>query len=444
MSLRKSFTQTAAHFRKDERGTFAIIGVASLAVLLFGIGTAIDVSRTATAKSRMQGVADVASLAAARSLSTDNRELREIASDVFIQHIGPGGDAFISDVRRDGDAVVVEAEEPVDTTFLRVFGIDEMDTAVTSTSLYAERRMDIALVLDTTFSMDGRKLDTLKDSAQELIDAVEELDSDTVRLAVTPFSQHVNVGMSRRDAVWLDVPADETRPTWRRVRGSERNCRTVNGSGTRDGVPWSGSWRQCDYDWERGPDRTATWQGCVGSRAVPLDERAAFDGVAIPGLLDKPCGSEVLPLTSNMRDVKRSVRRLNAQGETYMPAGLLWGWRMLDASAPFPNTDPAPEGDQVIVLMTDGQNTKSKNGDGHFGTDAVAANNKTRSLCNAIKDRNVTVYTIAYEVTDTPTRNLLEGCATSTSTYFDARNAEDLTAAFSAIADSVKELRISS
>lgn len=444
MSLRKSLTQTAARFGRDETGSFAVAGTISLAVLLFGIGAAIDVSRTVTSKTRMQGVADVASLAAARSLSTNSAELREIAETVFVQHIGPGADTLVQSVRRDGDAVVVDAEEPVGTTFLRLFGITEMDTAVSSTSVYAERSMDIALVLDTTRSMQGQKLANLKRASRELIDAVEELDGDSVRLAVTPFAQHVNVGTSRRDEIWLDVPEDETRETWERVPGSKRNCRTVSGSGTNDGVPWSGTWEQCDYDWRRGPDRTATWRGCVGSRAVPLDTRAAYDGVSIPGLLDKPCGSEVLPLTSDMSAVKRAVRDLNAQGETYMPAGLLWGWRMVDASVPFPNASPAPDGDRVVVLMTDGMNTKSKNGDGHFGGDATAANAKTASLCEAVKTSGVTVYTIAYEVDDVPTRNLLQGCATSSGQYFDARNADDLTEAFKSIADSVKELRVRS
>jgi hypothetical protein len=71
------------------------------------------------------------------------------------------------------------------------------------------------------------------------------------------------------------------------------------------------------------------------------------------------------------------------------------------------------------------------------------ADNTTRDLCNAIKDENITVYTIAYEVTNGATKSLLRDCATTRSFYFNARNASELNKAFEDIANSLTELRIS-
>jgi len=444
MSLRNMFANTASRFVRNEDGSFAVVFAISLGVILMGVGYAIDMSRTVTAKGQVQSVADIASLTAARASNTTDADLRQIADAVFIEHLGAGADALITEVSRDNDSVTVKAADNVPTSFSRIFGVNELGLAVSSTALYAERKMDIALVLDTTESMSGRKLNSLKRAAGELIDTIDDLDGDSVRLSVMPFAQHVNVGTSRRSAAWLDVPADEPAATWQRVPGSERNCRTESGIRDRDGVPTPYRYNTCDYDWERGPDRTRTWQGCVGSRNIPLDQRPAYDGVKIPGLLDKPCGTEILPLTSDMGRVRSKVRELRAQGDTYMPAGLLWGWRALDASAPLTNTDAAPKEDQVLVLMTDGMNTRSKDGEGHFGRNQNEADNKTRALCNAIKGQDITVYTIAYEVTDSSTQSLLENCASSRANYFDARSTEELNKAFRAIADSVKELRVSS
>ena len=444
MSLRKMFANSAARFSRNEDGSFAVIFAVTMGVVIMGAGYAIDMNRTVTAKNQVQSVADIASLTAARAPNTTDADLRDIANAVFIEHLGAGADGLITEVSRDEDSVTVKASDDVPTTFSRIFGVDELGLAVSSTALYSERKMDIALVLDTTESMSGRKLASLKRAAGELVDTIDDLDGDSVRLSVMPFSQHVNVGTSRRSAPWLDVPADAQAPTWRRVPGTERNCRTESGTRNRDGVPTPYSYRKCDYDWERGPDRTSTWQGCVGSRNIPLDQRPAYDGVEIPGLLDKPCGTEILPLTPDMSRVRTKLNELSAQGDTYMPAGLLWGWRALDASAPLTNPDAAPKEDQVIVLMTDGMNSRSKNGEGHFGRDKGDADNKTRALCDAIKGDNITVYTIAYEVTDAPTRNLLSNCASNPVNYFDARSTEELNKAFRDIAASVKELRVSS
>jgi len=445
MSFKTTLAATAARFAKNEAGSFAVPFALGLSVLLAGTGYAIDLSMQVKGKSEVQDVADIASLAAAKQVDANQAELDAIAADVFNAHFGVGGNALVDTVTRDGDAVTVLAQGSVPTTFSRLFGIDEMLVNVASTATYSERKLDIALVLDTTDSMSGQKMADLKVAAGSLIDTIEDLDGDTVRLSVTPFSQHVNIGTGRRNAEWLDVPADREVDRWERVEGSARDCGD-RPRGDRDGVAQGGTYYACDYDWVVKGTRTETWKGCVGSRQNPLDVKAAYDGDSIPGLLNKPCGSEIQALTSNMANVRGSVNALTTQGNTYLPSGLLWGWRQLEPSAPLVNTDPAPKEDRILVLMTDGENTKSKrNGeDGHWGNSKGQADKRTRDLCDAVKSGKVTVYTIAFQVTDGSTRNLLQDCASSTANYFNAQNAQDLNAAFDAIGDSVKGLRVTS
>ena len=122
----------------------------------------------------------------------------------------------------------------------------------------------------------------------------------------------------------------------------------------------------------------------------------------------------------------------------------MWGWRTLDSRAPFQEAAGRNdnETDKIMIVMTDGANTRSKNGRFHEGQSQANADNQAQRLCTSIKNENITVYTIAYEVGDTTTENLLRDCASDADKYFDATNAGDLMEAFDVIAASLTELRI--
>lgn len=192
------------------------------------------------------------------------------------------------------------------------------------------------------------------------------------------------------------------------------------------------------------PTNNRVWRGCVGSRNTPWNERAQFSGKKIPGLMNARCNEEILPLTTQMADVKTKINSLSANGNTYIPSGLSWGWRTLDTNMPLTEAQGpyAANTDKVLVLMTDGANTKSKNGDWHEGGSVNNANNTTKNLCNNIKSSDIQIYTIAYEITDTTTKNLMRNCASKSSMYFDASNAAQLTEAFDTIGSSLIKLRL--
>jgi len=216
---------------------------------------------------------------------------------------------------------------------------------------------------------------------------------------------------------------------------------------TNDGVSFDCSFTRCDRTF--GPEfqtcNTVSWNGCVGSRTAGFDERVGFDGRKIPGLTNVSCATELQTLDNNMTRAKASVSALKAQHETYIPAGVLWGWRTLDEGDPLSSTVPNVQSDRqkVMILMTDGENQRSKDGVFHNGNDIQATNTKTDRLCSLVKRDDVTIYTIAYDVNDTTTKNLLTRCATDESKFFDARNASDLNKAFEAIGEALNELRIS-
>ncbi len=308
--------------------------------------------------------------------------------------------------------------------------------------------MDVALVLDTTFSMnENNKIGSLKTAANGLLNTFDDLDNDNLRVSVVPFSEYVNVGTSRRNAVWLDVPANENICRTKRDVTSRTNCRRIKRTCENDGVSFDCSYNKCDKTF--GPEyescSTVAWNGCVGSRVSGYDERVGYDGRKIPGLTNVSCANELQPLNANINKAKATVSGLKARHETYIPAGVLWGWRTLDESVPLSSNGRNVKADRekVMIVMTDGENQRSKNGTRHNGNNINAANSKTDAICTQAKRDDVTIYTIAYDVNDTATKSMLTRCATDGSKFFDASNASELNKAFQAIAEALNELRIS-
>lgn len=376
-------------------------------------------------------------------------------------------------------AVRVAITSAVPTTLMNVIGIRDIAVAVESrVDNGRNERFDVAFVLDTTGSMAGSRLSVLKSTTSDLIDDFAERrgDDDQVRVSVIPFGQYVNVGLGNRAQSWLDVPADYQRPTNRTCRmvqevvgqTCERVLQPAQPARPRtcydDGRPYECGSAARPARWVdqctriRGPNLVeecrntgggwVRWNGCVGSRDNPDNTRDSNYGVRIPGLMNVGCGSSILEPTSNLAAAKSHIMALTTAGETYIPAGLIWGWRALSPQGPI-EARSSEEGSRVrryIVLVTDGQNTRSPSYPAHDGTNAASANDIMRATCRnlaADTDTDATVFTIAFEVTDLTVKELLEECSTLTGgAFYDAANAAALRDAMDEIGGQIGVLRI--
>jgi Mg-chelatase subunit ChlD len=192
------------------------------------------------------------------------------------------------------------------------------------------------------------------------------------------------------------------------------------------------------------------WNGCVGSRAFPNETRDANYAVPIPGLMTLTCGSPILEPTNDLALAKSRINALTTSGETYIPAGLIWGWRALSTQAPIAARESgsgAPVS-RHMVLVTDGQNTLSPSYPRHDQSNVTEANNIMRTICqNMAADRasGIKLYTIAFEVTDPVVKQLLEECsALNGGAFYDAANAAQLQDAMRNIGGQISKLRITS
>ncbi len=174
--------------------------------------------------------------------------------------------------------------------------------------------------------------------------------------------------------------------------------------------------------------------------------------------------SAVTPLTDDKSTVTTAINALEAKGNTVIPAGLVWGWRTLSPGEPF--TEGSAYNDEkwvkALVLLTDGENSVNGGGNGHdksaynaFGyaqSGHLGSNDgnnaesilddKTETVCDEIKSKDILVYTIGFQVTDGSTQKLLRNCASKPDMYYNSPSNDQLAAVFQDIAQGLGELRI--
>jgi Flp pilus assembly protein TadG len=442
----------------DRRGSVAMIF--GLLFLVMGCVTAfsIDYSRSLAVRQRLQAAVDAAVLAADPSTTASFAQVVENVNASFTYNMPPQFGATKIAVAQpivipDGYRVNASAEVP--TTFGRLLGIDVIPVNVVSEARRSLANVEIALVLDNTASMAGSKMAAVKVAARKLVtDVVAASDKDTVKFALVPFSNYVNVGKGYRTANWMSVPDDyqkDEKQCWKTTDWDGCPTKEVSGTCSNDGIPYACNYNTCitpgplrDQCWEGKVNHV--WNGCAGSRTPAPDKKVTAEfSKPIPGILDAACPSPLTRLTSDHAEIKNQIEAMVTQGETYVPSGLMWGWRALAPNSPFADgvaNGSLPPTKKIMIVMTDGENTKSQSDTNHDGSDQVAANDATDKLCKEVKNDNIELYTIAFEVTANQTKALLQACASPGQYYFDAVDSVALDAAFGKIAGALVKLAL--
>ena len=162
--------------------------------------------------------------------------------------------------------------------------------------------------------------------------------------------------------------------------------------------------------------------------------------------------------------------------------GAAWGWRVLSPEAPFQEGLPytTENNNKAIIILSDGQNLVSQQtaflsacsqGQGSFtavnprydshytaygytsqgrlggNTATVAINGELDSrfaqVCENIKQEEIVIYTITFDLDDEDTQELFRQCATDPDKYFNSPDGDTLRSSFQAIGAELSNLRIS-
>ena len=459
------------------------------AVVATGMAVALDISGMTSMRQKLQTNIDTATLSAVIQVATDDSRSSDNADEnskkkAYEDAVLAALSAHDFDLKGstpvisiDGGALTVEAKIPYDYRFGGLINKKSSNINVLSkVSLPTSGApVEIALVLDNTDSMnpDG-KLAALRVGANEFIDAIEVSGSGS-KIALVPFARYVNVGEDKRGESWLDVPLEyDTDREWQQATHTGGTCADEQRTRWVDGFEETYTTNVCTGQTTTYETRTrveeSRWEGCVGVRS---DELHMTDGPyttasnRIPGLLNREphqatglgwdvdvfCPRQITGLTDDYDMLHIEIAELFGTDTTYIPLGLSWGRRVLSAEAPFSETDTVNPKKKIMVLMTDGNNTSrldtSAQAEGDYnapphiyqfseqeqedGIEPVQANADTAALCEVIKDEGTELYTIAFQVTDPITLDLLQNCASTGRHYFNSTSNEALVETFAEI-----------
>jgi Flp pilus assembly protein TadG len=437
-------------FARSRDGAVAIVFALSLIPVAIAAGAAIDVGRAYVVKSRLAYALDAAGLAVGSAPTSDEDQLQQILEDYFNANYPEEkiGVAATPEMEIDGNEIHLSARADLPTTLMNLIGIHNLEITTASTIVKESRKIEVAMVLDVTGSMFGSKLQALKDAAHAFVEILfaDEETSETVKIAVVPFASAVNIGTGMAAYVKDNpgVPNRYTPAVWSGCVEARPHPYDVEDS-------------YVDNDTDGGRWRTYAWP--------PHAVQNPWPPITATRGPNKQCPSQaILPLSDSRSGIDAAIDGFTAAGQTNVAQGAVWGWATLSPDEPF--TEGAEYGDEetkkFIIVMTDGENFVSTTAGSYsaYGTIAEAnvalgcpsnneackvgeVDNRTEEVCDAMKDLDITVYTVGFDMSaGSPALELLEDCATDPNKFFDSPSNADLKAAFATIGNELINIRI--
>lgn len=433
-------------FLRQTNGGIAIVSGFVMLLLVTAIGAAVDYSQAVNARQGLSNALDSATLATARDLS-----FHRITEDEAANHLQAYFDkaypfSYSHDITEQkplaisvdvvNGVVMATANVAMPTAFMGLAGFPSLDIGVASTARYVQNKLDIALVVDVTGSMNDRARSfSTKTKMEELREAVRDdflgslfadlnraASTDHIRVSLVPYISSVNIS--------------ETTPKSYQALNSK--CMAESGLEViTDAAPGTGP-------------LIGNGRSCLGNASL-------------------------IPLTNNPKKIIDRLEEINPKGATAGHIGLLWGWNTISTkwiSEWPPASQPSPTSDRevkkVLVLMSDGLfnrkydrvGTRVENGVEVAELDYLGIKSQTaairaeavrdsgtraRSACDQMHRDGLVVYTIAFALNaGSDAEAVLRDCATSVSSHFFEAGGGELGAAFQAIAVDVKRIWLSS
>lgn len=425
-------------FARSESGTVAVtFGLMASCLFLF-VGLAVDMSRVQHVRSQVQSSLDAASLAAAKLLDSQTvtaSDVQALAYAYFQANLKSDrlDSAKVSNFVATPDFSTGMVKATVDVEIPMFFtsavnSIKSVNIAPSAAANYKTLRIEVAMVLDVTGSMndpsaDGTpKINALKTTAKDFIDALysHNPQADFVRVGLVPYSAAINIGPYYSQQL---------------AGAGSDNC-VVDRSG-------AGAYTDAPPSWGSPISRYST-------ALNPYYYCPTVTGQLLQDLRDPTLRQQF----------KDGIDAMTAYGGTAGHIGAAWGYYMLSpkwsgvwgANAARPYADNVKK---VIILLTDGMfNTAYNNGGGSLDTVqsadptiAGSSPNQALKICDNIKNavsasQAIQIYTIGF-TTPPEAEDLLKQCG-GASNFYSAANSSQLSASFRDIVTKLTNLRISS
>jgi Flp pilus assembly protein TadG len=205
-----------------ERGNVVFTFALATIPMIGFVGAAVDYSRANSAKAAMQAAVDSTALMLSRDVSTlSASDLNQKSGAYFnaqFHHTDVSNLVVTPTYTTSGGAqLVLTATGSVNTSFMRVLGQNNLNISVSSTVKWGNTRLRVALVLDTTGSMDDAgKIGALKTATKNLLTQLQgaAAQNGDVYVSIIPFSKGVNLDSVNYNSSWIDWTEWEDEPPY--------------------------------------------------------------------------------------------------------------------------------------------------------------------------------------------------------------------------------------
>ncbi|TPN43140.1 MULTISPECIES: TadE/TadG family type IV pilus assembly protein [unclassified Mesorhizobium] len=468
-------------FARDRGGNFAVLFGFAASVLALAAGFSVNISQLYNAKSSLQGVVDAAVTSTARDLTTG--VIKEADADnsvkAFLVANSAAGilqpDQVVLDkLIVDKTAKTVQANVHVDVAlYFPLFGIGDMQrVAASTTALYSDKAVEVAMMLDITGSMAKRgnvdKIGDLRAAARNAVQTMlqnQDPKRPRIRVAIVPYASGVNAGKLAENVYAETQGSSELPPvagssllvakTGKALLPSFSDYISIVGAAMPhpDNCTTERKNKNGDADLSAdGPDTVRTDRN--GKKYYALVNRDDhLDG----GGMNRCPDAEVIPLTADSDALLDSIDDFRAAGYTAGAIAIQWTyymlspqWRTAIKNAGLGNG--ASDADakkiaKVAILMTDGQfNTAFAGAGGSYNGQGDLARGNAEALCGNMKNDGIEIFTIGFDLNDKDmsaterdqAKAVLKGCSSKDASaaerhYFEASTGAELDAAFQEI-----------
>jgi Flp pilus assembly protein TadG len=393
----------------DKRGHAALMFAATLGPLLVAISMAIDYSQAVSTRADLQRLADAVAIASVQVLDQSEADARregELVYDAGLAELSIG----LIDPKLELGFVTtpkLKSNVTITATMKSVTGIKMSltaktnDIAVHATAEKEVGTLEIAVAADSTASMSGANIRSLRNGLTAFINTVmpDNLTPGKVRVAIVPFSRTVRLNGTIANQDWF---LDRNLGTW-----SKRWC-----AGPRDG----------DYD--------MTDQTPYELPLTPLPDIAN----ACPGQVLQPLTSDkasLLSIASNVQATGWGTANHIAASWVFRSLSPKWNTIWPTSNAPSIMSSAR----KIAVLMTDGINEFYTLERDVVGDAALPV------ACKNMRDAGIEIFVITLRLAKQD-QGIYRDCASAPDQYVNADSALEMEAVFADIANRLKPTEV--
>ncbi len=371
-------------FRSDEKGSLTVFSLFIFLLILMMSGMAVDMIRHERTRVDLQNTIDTA-VVAASSLTQAAQTPTDVEALVKDHVAKAGFDPSIVTVnseleRPEGSETIIsrfvtaEADFEINTVFMGLMGIDELEGGAASGASEGQQLIEISLVLDNSGSMRGDKLAELKSASKEFVSTILNNNSpDRTVISIVPYAGQVHMSADLKARLGLNTTTVDLNTDALAVANPPSHPGAINAFVEGDLASNCARFRDDDFATRSVAD------GLEVELLANFAFRNAGDLSNAPNANNRWCDDRTLDMLlfqNSETALHEHIELMQAGGWTAVDYGMNWGLGLLDpsfqdivqsmvddnvvpasvAGAPVPFGTPNVL--KYVVLMTDGINTR--------------------------------------------------------------------------------------